>query len=393
MTSHIIKAAMASALAVSLVIGSSSAGYAQSSDTTVVNTGDNANVSTNTTTTTNVEVNNDNVADIQQIVNVSANTGGNTANGNIGGSSIVTGDAIVSASLSTLANRNVTGIGLANGGGGSNVVDVVNTGDDADINSTMDTTTNVLVNNNNLATVNQQMNAFANTGNNQANGNIGDTTSITTGNIGISGVFDVMANENITAISTGLNGGPMSHTMVTNTGNNALINTDTTNTTDVEVNNNNTADVFQLFNAEVNTGDNTADGNIGDGIAVSSGHAGILGMMSVLSNSNTTAIGGTGSSSSMNISDVVNTGDNINVQSNSTNTLSYLLMNSNTVSELQLVNSTTTTGNNSASGNIGSTLASSGTALAGADFVSSSNSNASVLGSISAALLALLASL
>lgn len=393
MTSQIIKAAMSSALAVTLTVGASSAGYAQVSDTSVVNSGDDAHVSSTTNNATTVKVQNSNTAQIQQKVVVDANTGGNSASGNIGGSSITTGDALVSANLSTVANKNLTTIDAFSAGTGANSVDIVNTGDDAHVSSTHNTQNNVGVVNKNYAVVKQDMYTKANTGYNKADGNIGGTTHIHSGDVGVVGNLKVLANENLTAVQVGPHQTPLSSSTVTNTGDGAKVHTNTTSKTNVKVYNSNAAYVQQQFKSLANTGKNSASGNIGEGTAVYSGNVGVLGYLHTLANKNTTAIGGSENGIQLNLSDVVNTGDDIQAHSNSTNKVSYSVYNSNKLKEYQALSSKTNTGYNKVNGNIGTSLATSGTALSGVELESAANSNASFLGSISGGVLALLANL
>src|SRR5690606_37210063 len=76
--------------------------------TEIVNTGDDATIDTSSTTNNSTTVNNTNTAEVNQTVNADANTGNNTANRNIGNTSISTGDVTINTEIITNANNNYT---------------------------------------------------------------------------------------------------------------------------------------------------------------------------------------------------------------------------------------------------------------------------------------------
>jgi hypothetical protein len=141
--------------------------------TNLTNTGDKVDVQAGSSNHTNVTVNNSNNANINQSSDTNINTGGNTANRNIGDVSIDTGNANVTNAFSAQANANKTVIsGL--GGGTNNTTNLTNTGDYLNVHNNGGDSTNVRVNNNNDAYLNQYANSNVNTGDNKANRNIGD---------------------------------------------------------------------------------------------------------------------------------------------------------------------------------------------------------------------------
>ena len=98
-----------------------------------VNTGDDAVIDTEAEVETDVNVTNSNTATVTQSVVSNANTGNNTANGGIGGSSITTGQALVGAGVSANTNSNLTALEFGGSNLASNLTDIVNTGDDAQV--------------------------------------------------------------------------------------------------------------------------------------------------------------------------------------------------------------------------------------------------------------------
>ena len=290
-------------------------------DTSIVNTGNNLDADISSQDSTETTVTNSNSAEIDQNVEVEANTGRNTATGNIAFNGdagvITTGDATVVTELSVEANSNETLI--ANGGSGdidsTNDTSIVNTGNNADIDLSTRETNETTVHNHNTADVTQDVEAVGNTGDNTVTGNIGNT-SIQTGDVRISTEVITNANNNYTFIidseeagfalfkhfvSTFLgidwedlisnggntNGGDSS---IVNTGNNATILAENVQTRSVVVNNTNNATVTQNVIAKANTGGNSCDANVGD-CAITTGDAVITTRLIANLNNNFTFIG------------------------------------------------------------------------------------------------------
>src|SRR5690606_13921599 len=108
---------------------------AASADTSIVNTGSDADINDSATQNTTVNVSNSNTSTVTQSSFSLANTGGNFTNGNVGGGSISSGDALSSTSMEANANQNQTGIALPTSSLGGSDVEVVNTGADLDLNT------------------------------------------------------------------------------------------------------------------------------------------------------------------------------------------------------------------------------------------------------------------
>ncbi len=274
----------------------------------------------------NTLVNNANNATVNQTCGgkqggCTAITGGNSSNNNIAFGAdagvIHTGDAIVNVEMNASVNDNKTAIKGTGAGGADANADVVNTGDDLNVDNEANSQSNTVVNNNNNARINQRVNAVADTGHNTANYNIsfgGNAGVITTGDAIVNVVLNADANNNDTQISepsAGMGGGSGAHTDVINSGNNAQINNNSTTNNNTIVNNNNYLDLNQSANVVANTGNNTASDNISTGCGCSGRYAcispctaagGIAGgiytgdafiqtFMSVVANHNNTTIG------------------------------------------------------------------------------------------------------
>lgn len=342
---------------------------AVTNDTSVVNSGNNANVNSNTTQNTSATVTNTNTAVVDQVVNAHSNTGGNDANRNIGGAGITTGNAGVDVMMTTQANKNTTALDMGMGGTSANTTDVVNTGDNSHVNTSTNTNSSTTVTNDNMATVTQSCGGMgitdglfgpmhmgmggcsANTGGNDANRNIGGA-GVTTGNAGIAVGMDNHLNQNMTAIAGNNGAGLTNGTTITNTGNNANINSNATTNSSTSVANSNVASIMQWLDAHANTGYNDANRNIG-GTGITTGAAGIEMLMGTHANSNTTGIGNGMSSALSNLDNVVNTGDNLNNGTSVLSNSSASLANLNTMVSSQHVYEYTNSGKNDANSNVG----------------------------------------
>lgn len=346
----------------------------------VTNTGDNANTNTSSNNNSTTEVNNQNTTDVKQTINAEANTGRNQANGNIsingtGAGIIQTGDATVNASGTVNAGSNTTAVygGNGSGGAGSNVV---NTGNDVSTTTTDNNTRTTLVNNGNTTIVSQSANVKANTGDNEASGNIaiggGPSGAIVTGNASTNTSFLVTGGGNVTLIGGSGNGngpGDGASIILANTGNHSRFTTTANNTHYTVVNNNNRAVISQMCGRPIserevlvdtagcisNTGGNTSNGNInrnGDAGVIETGDAVVNVTLVADANHNTTGIqngGGAGTSAS---SDVLNTGNGVDVNTSANSNSATVVNNNNEAYVDQSVNAVANTGDNTANGNI-----------------------------------------
>lgn len=385
--------------------------------TSIVNSGDNAMVNTSSNQNSSVNVNNTNTAVVSQMVNASTNTGDNSANKNIStgttGTSIMTGDAGVTTNFNVNANRNTTVVGQTNPSS-SNLTDITNTGDGANVQTSTNTNSAIQVNNTNSADVSQSCGGesiiplglnllqsdsilggcSANTGDNHANSNIGGA-AIGTGQAGIGVNMQTTVNRNQTVVGdpfgTESSGSVLDGTSITNTGDHAAVNTSSNTNSSVGVNNVNEAMIAQMLNGFANSGDNHASENIG-GSAVMTGDAGITSNMNVNANNNATGIGsGFGMTPMMsNLNDFVNTGDSMDAQTSTNANSSATLNNVSSLLSSQFVFSHSNSGFNHTSSNVGMSLV--GTSGAGVNdaMTTGGNTNTTILGGLLNSLLSLL---
>ncbi len=209
-----------------------------------------------------------------RIVNASScisNTGGNDSsrgiavNGDAG--VIETGDAVVNVNMAAVANSNTTTVNNNGAGCGDTNTDMLNSGDDVTTTNSTNCNDSTTVNSENDATVRQEVNAKAITGNNTANRNIainGNAGVIKTGNAIINVTMTAQVNDNNTTInepSASLNS-DANTTNIINTGDDVTTNTTNNNTTNVTVNTTNSLTLEQEVNADLNTGGNDVSDNL-----------------------------------------------------------------------------------------------------------------------------------
>jgi hypothetical protein len=267
-------------------------------DASLVNTGDRVDFNTGSRNSTVVGVSNVNNAYATQMAFSDINTGDNTANRNIGNTRVTSGNAGVSNVFGIDVNRSnttISNVGAGNGNGGD--LDVVNTGNHLRVNGGNTNNLVLGVSNYNNAMLSQMSIACVNTGDNEANRNIGLTGNggtINSGNAAISNVFSATANSN----TTGINGANLFNSGsdaidLTNTGDHVTVNGGNKNNTFVAVANHNGLFSMQLSHSNVNTGYNEANRNIaltGAGASINSGTAALMAAMMANANSNWTSI-------------------------------------------------------------------------------------------------------
>ena len=136
-----------------------------------------------------------NNADVDNDVDVDANTGGNKAEDNTGGEvEIETGDAKVEVAIENMVNQNVANIG--GGDGGSVDVEISGNGSDSDNDVYLDLNNYVGVFQNNNADIENDVDVWANSGNNEAEDNTGGDVKIDTGDADVSVDVKNKANFN-----------------------------------------------------------------------------------------------------------------------------------------------------------------------------------------------------
>ncbi len=146
----------------------------------------------------------DNNANVKNNVKSNANTGGNDANHNTGGSvKVTTGDASSTTTVTTNANANVAQVGGGNGEGAKFSAMIMGNGDrsDSDIKAYLDNSVNVLQANS--AHVYNNVDSNAKTGGNDAKHNTGGDVTIDTGNADIDVDVDNAVNFNAANVDCG----------------------------------------------------------------------------------------------------------------------------------------------------------------------------------------------
>ena len=280
-----------------------------------------------------------NDATIDNNIMLVSNSGDNMASRNtMGDTTITTGDANVSANIINMANNNIAGeviLGTVNIYGNlygdiifpeelynaviaSNTTGNANDDNTTNISSTnTDTTTQT-----NTATINNNITADANTGDNTASMNTGGNTSVTTGDVTIDSQTTNIANNNISGnwflvlvneagnwvgkiFGTDDTGNVASNpqaeyafdqngNIIVDTGSNLNTGDNTTNVasnTTSTLEQTNTATINNNIGLYANTGDNTATRNTGSDTTVTTGDATILANIVNLVNNNIAADG------------------------------------------------------------------------------------------------------
>jgi hypothetical protein len=221
-----------------------------------------------------VKVNNVNDAVIKNDVTAKSNTGGNEASMNTLGGKIVTGDAKLSASVTSVANVNttkITGGPSASGNVGGNAI----TGPMSNNIVWIDNNRNVDVWNSNTASVENEIDAKANTGDNEANLNTG-LASVTTGNSLLGLTVGTHVNDSLTEIAAGAGGTGGNFAENSTTGPLSMNSVTIKNRSRVDVDNVNDMVVKNEVNAKSNSGDNEAKKNtLGGDITTGSAKAGV----------------------------------------------------------------------------------------------------------------------
>lgn len=381
----IIRASFLSVLTAAFTVASTGT-FALTNTTGVVNTGDDVEIETESSFELDIEVENKNYADIHQSIHASSNTGGNEASGNIswggGGTSIETGNATTNVQAKASANENMTVIGLGSGGlGGSNYTDVVNTGDDVEIDTETETEVDIEVKNKNYADIYQSVWTKANTGKNDANDNIGGT-SILTGAAWVKSDLSAAANKNLTLIGYGGDGsgGLNNQTIVTNTGDDVEIESEASSETEIEVKNKNYLSAWQKLFGSSNSGWNDANDNIGP-TEIMTGSATLASKMNVHGNTNATGIGGSLLlPAAQNLTDIVNTGDDLDVESETEVEMEVEVENKNKLVGGQKLMIMSNSGYSETNDNIGGSSVDSGNSHSSAHADFGGNENTTLLG-------------
>lgn len=246
-----------------------------------------------------IAIGNFNVADINNDVNLAADTGCNEADFNNGPVGLITGGAGMDVQIvNGPINQNYTEVAA----GSPVAVSAVNslTGFDSVNSAAAAVINNTEVANQNVADVDNHVNVAANTGGNEADFNvggcgdgcggvIGGAAAVSTGNAVTNVAISNQVNTNATSVAVApiagiVTGNQGTGAFSTNTASVAVVN-------NVDVVNNNYADIDNCVNVTSNTGNNSSSFNTGAS-AVSTGGAAVTFGAVNSANNNTTAVGG-----------------------------------------------------------------------------------------------------
>lgn len=229
----------------------------------------------NQTTTQTVTQNNS--AYVTNNVDANAKTGGNDANFNTGGTVVIdTGDAKSKVNITNDLNKNLAEVDCCQSGNTN--VTVSGNGADSNNGVTLDQTTDTTVAQNNYANVNNDVDADAKTGHNDAVKNTGGDVIIATGNAEADVNVSTTANVNAAKIGNNSIGGSNPSATFVISGNGAgSDNYITAALTKVNtIAQNNSAYVTNDVDADAKTGENDANFNTGGDVIIATGKAKVM---------------------------------------------------------------------------------------------------------------------
>lgn len=251
---------------------------------------------------------------------------------------------------------------------------IVNSGNNANVDTSTTQNTTVTVSNSNSAQISQSSFNVANTGGNSTSGNIGGG-SVASGAAVTSTNLGATANQNQTAIalpSSGLGSGDAN---VVNTGNHLDLDNSSTQNTTAVVSNNNQLYAQQHSVGLANSGLNSTDGNIGGG-NVTTGPAATATEFDIEANANQTALDLSGMGNGMGGAlSFTNTGNHANVDNSNVLNTTVVVSNDNTACISQDAFSLANSGLNFTDGNIGGGSVATGGAMTGTEFSVMANKN------------------
>lgn len=175
-------------------------------DLEVSGNGENSDNSVETNVIDNVAVNQNNDAHVDNNVDVAGYTGANRAKDNTNGDvQINTGDVSMddNVSVNTQVNANAATVG-GNDNGGDLSIKIKDNGSDTDNNVDLALLSDIAVEQNNDAHVDNNVDVFAGTGYNDAKDNTGGDVGIDTGDVNVDVSVDTMANFNTANVDSAL---------------------------------------------------------------------------------------------------------------------------------------------------------------------------------------------
>ena len=234
--------------------------------------GTNSDNTANVSFTQSTTVVQSNVADVTNDVYADADTGNNNAKDNTGGDvSIETGDADVDVSVENTLNQNSAQVDCCVGGDTEILISGNGSDTDNDANVTLGNSTSVFQYN--YADVDNKVDAYADSGDNDAKDNTGGEVSIETGDAHVGVTLATTANSNSAVIGgSGSQGGSLSVKILGN-------GTNSDNTINLALADilaivqSNVADVLNDVYADADTGNNNAKDNTGGEVSIETGDA------------------------------------------------------------------------------------------------------------------------
>lgn len=231
--------------------------------------GASSNSQINITTSSSTIVEQSNQANIQNNVELNSNTGDNSASGNTGTSTqVTTGDANTQTSVENTANISIVSSdcclqlpsAVTITGNGGNSQNTVNFNQNSDTNIYAVQSANIL----------SSISGGINTGENQANGNSGGSTAITTGDINVESYIE-NKNINLTSVSSQQAGVGGVNIIISGNGSNSnnLVNLSLNNNFDVNIDSK--ANILNNAVWDLITGNNLASGNTGGDVFIATG--------------------------------------------------------------------------------------------------------------------------
>lgn len=243
--------------------------YVYAEEIVVSGNGSDSNSSINVNLNQNTSVTQDNTADVNNNVDINADTGNNSANDNSGGdTSIITGDVNIDSNIQNEGiNQSSVDVGCCPGD-----VSLQVSGNGANSDNTIayaqNNSTNINVTNN--ANITNNVNGNANTGYNEASNNTGGNVSISTGSITVS---DTIKNNSVNVYEVNASSGNGQDVSITikDNGTDSFNSIKFSDENNVNIDVNNSANIVNNSNWDLNTGGNKANGNTGGDVTIATG--------------------------------------------------------------------------------------------------------------------------
>ena len=241
--------------------------------TTVVlsGNGSDSNNTANLTLNSSTNVVQNNTANIENKIKAEAETGENDANDNTGGDvNVDTGNATVNVAVNNLVNSNSASVDCCPQGDINVLIDGNGTHSDNDVDLDQNSTINVFQDN--YAYVKNDIDAEAETGENDANDNTGGSVSIDTGDAETNVEVSNTANANWAKVGGDGAQGELSARIVGN-GSNSDNYIDLDLDSAILLKQDNDASLENKVKAEAETGENDANDNTGGDVSIDTGDA------------------------------------------------------------------------------------------------------------------------